>query len=134
LGIDALRAAGGGGIVNVSSTSALRERAQGGSPVYDVAKLFVLRLSMRLAFLRAENIRVNCIIPHWIAVPHILEYVASLSPQERLQRGVPERLIPLEEIAEQTYRLASDANLAGEAVIWPEGRKPELYHADHSKC
>jgi NAD(P)-dependent dehydrogenase (short-subunit alcohol dehydrogenase family) len=126
LAIDALRAAGGGGIVNVSSTSALRERAQGGSPMYDIAKLAILRLSMRLDFLKAENIRVNCIVPHWIAVPHIVDYVATLSPQQREERGVPDRLIPVDEIAEMVYRLATDDTLAGEAIIWPGGGEPVL--------
>ncbi len=134
LAIDALRASGGGGIVNISSTSALRERAQGGSPIYDIAKLAILRLTMRLEFLKAENIRVNCIVPHWIAAPHILEFVASLSPEQRKQRGVPERLIPVDEIASETYRLATDETLAGQAVIWPGGQKPELYSASHSGC
>jgi NAD(P)-dependent dehydrogenase (short-subunit alcohol dehydrogenase family) len=125
--IDAMRDSGGGGIVNVSSTSALRERAEGGSPMYDVAKLAILRLSLRLAFLRSENIRVNCIIPHWIAVPHIVEYVKGLTPQQRLERGVPGRLIPVDEIADAAYRLASDQNIAGQAIIWPDGRAPIFY-------
>jgi NAD(P)-dependent dehydrogenase (short-subunit alcohol dehydrogenase family) len=127
LAIDGLRASGGGAIVNVSSTSALRERADGGSPIYDIVKLAILRLSMRLAFLKSENIRVNCIIPHWIAVPHIVEYVSQLSPAQRRERGVPDRLIPVDEIADVVYRLATDVSLAGEAIIWPDGREPKLY-------
>ena len=127
LGIDAIRAGGGGAIVNVSSTSAFRERSQQGCPIYDVAKLAILRLSLRLQFLRTENVRVNCIIPHWIAVPSIVDYVCGLSQQERAQRRVPERLIPVNEIAEQVYRLATDTALAGQAIIWPNGGKPELY-------
>jgi NAD(P)-dependent dehydrogenase (short-subunit alcohol dehydrogenase family) len=127
LAIDALRASGGGAVVNVGSTSALREFAQGGSPIYDIAKLAILRLTMRLDFLKAENIRVNCIVPHWIAVPHIVDYVSSLSNEQRKERGVPDRLIPLDEIADETYRLATDETLAGEAVIWPNGAEPVLY-------
>jgi NAD(P)-dependent dehydrogenase (short-subunit alcohol dehydrogenase family) len=129
LGIDAVRAGGGGAIVNVSSTSAFRERSDRGCPIYDVAKLAILRLSLRMEFLKAENIRVNCIIPHWIAVPSIVDYVSALSRQERARRGVPDRLIPVNEIADQVYRLATDTALAGQAVIWPNGGKPELYHA-----
>jgi NAD(P)-dependent dehydrogenase (short-subunit alcohol dehydrogenase family) len=91
-----------------------------------VAKLAILRLSRRLAFLKSENVRVNCIVPHWIAVPHIVEYVSTLSPEERSERGVPNRLIPVEEIAEQVLRLATDTNLAGEAIIWPDGNEPRL--------
>lgn len=124
LAIETLRANGGGGIVNVSSTSALRERAEGGSPIYDIAKLAILRLTMRLDFLKVENVRVNCIVPHWIAVPHIVEYVSQLSPAERAHRGVPDRLIPVAEIAETVYRLATNEDLAGEVVAWPGGGEP----------
>jgi NAD(P)-dependent dehydrogenase (short-subunit alcohol dehydrogenase family) len=126
LGIDALRESGGGAIVNVSSTSALRERAEDQSPIYDVAKLAILRLSMRLAFLKRENIRVNCIIPHWIAVPFLIEYFSGLSAEERLKRGVPERLIPTDEIADAVFRLATNPALAGEAIGWPDGGKAML--------
>ncbi|HXW77722.1 MAG TPA: SDR family oxidoreductase, partial [Candidatus Eremiobacteraceae bacterium] len=111
-------------IVNVSSTSALPAKRDGGSPLYDVAKMAVLRLSTRLAFLKRENIRVNCIVPHWIAVPHIVQFVAGLSIDEKAKRGVPDRLIPVEEIADTVYRLATDAALAGVAMIWPDGRGP----------
>ncbi|MDP9024529.1 MAG: SDR family oxidoreductase [Candidatus Eremiobacteraeota bacterium] len=128
LGIDALRASGGGAIVNVSSTSAIPEHSDGGSPMYDIAKLAVLRLSMRLAFLRTENIRVNCIIPHWIAAPFLVDYVSNLTNDERRARNVPERLIPVDEIAREIYRLATDPELAGEAVIWLHGKEPALWH------
>jgi NAD(P)-dependent dehydrogenase (short-subunit alcohol dehydrogenase family) len=129
IGIDALRASGGGAIVNVSSTSALPRWKQSGSPVYDIAKLAVLRLSMRLAFLQNENIRVNCIVPHWIAVPFLVDYVATLSPEERSSQGVPERLIPIEEVVDAVYRLATDVTLAGEAIVWPDGGEPRLLRA-----
>jgi NAD(P)-dependent dehydrogenase (short-subunit alcohol dehydrogenase family) len=130
LAIDALRAGGGGGIVNVSSTSALPLRGSGGSPMYDVTKKAILQLSLRLGFLRDENIRVNCIVPHWIAVPHIVEYVSGLTPEQRKERGVPDRLIPVEEIADTAYRLATDTSLAGEAFVWPDGRGPILLDAE----
>lgn len=126
LAIDAFRESGGGAVVNVSSTSALLEHRQSGSPMYDVAKLAVLRLSQRLAFLREENIRVNCIVPHWIAVPEIVEYVATLSPGQRKERGVPDRLIPVDEIADAVFRLATDHTLAGEAIVWPDGNDPVI--------
>jgi NAD(P)-dependent dehydrogenase (short-subunit alcohol dehydrogenase family) len=126
LAIDAMREHGGA-IVNVSSTSALDYHRVGGSPMYDVAKSAILQFSARLAFLRQCNIRVNCIIPHWIAVPFLVEYVSGLSPQERKELRVPERLIPVDEIAAQVNRLATDITLAGEAIIWRDGTQPELF-------
>lgn len=124
LAVDILKAAGGGAIVNVSSTSALQLRRQGGSAMYDACKLAVLLLSLRLDVLAKENVRVNCIIPHWIAVPHIVEFVNGLSVQERADYGVPDRLIPVEEIAEAMYALATDPNKAGVAIVWPNGNAP----------
>ncbi|MGZ3542003.1 MAG: SDR family NAD(P)-dependent oxidoreductase [Vulcanimicrobiaceae bacterium] len=104
MGIDALRESGGGAIVNVSSTSALQHQRSGGSPIYDVAKMAILRLSTRLAFLRAQNIRVNCIVPHWIATPMLVEYVSQLTTEERTRAGVPDRLIPVDEVADVVCR------------------------------
>jgi NAD(P)-dependent dehydrogenase (short-subunit alcohol dehydrogenase family) len=124
LAIDALRTGGGGAIVNVSSTSALALKREGGSPMYDACKAAVLLLSLRLGFLGRENVRVNCIVPHWIAVPHIVEFVRGLSAEERTAYGVPDRLIPVEEIAETVYSIATDRAQAGVAVIWPNGEAP----------
>lgn len=92
--------------------------------MYDVCKAAVLLLSLRLDFLAAENIRVNCIVPHWIAVPHIVDFVNGLSETERAKYGVPDRLIPVNEIAETIYSLAVDPSKAGVAIVWPEGNAP----------
>ncbi len=127
LAIDALRNSGGGAVVNVSSTSALSLKREGGSPMYDVCKAAVLLLSLRLDFLKKENVRVNCIIPHWIAVPHIVDFVSTLSKQERADYGVPERLIPVDEIAETVYALAVDPSKAGVAMVWPDGNTPREF-------
>lgn len=121
LAIDALKASGGGAVVNVSSTSALERNREGGSPMYDVCKAAILLLSLRLDFLADQNIRINCIVPHWIAVPHLVEFVTGLSAGERAAYRVPERLIPVDEIAEAVYELAIDPTKAGVAIVWPDG-------------
>ena len=123
LAIDALRRRGGGVIVNVGSTSALAHgrTTPGGFVGYDVAKVGIMRLTTRLAGLAAtDGIRVNCIVPHWIAVPHVAQYWESLTPEERGARGVPPRLVSLEEIADGVEYLASEETLAGRLLVFRE--------------
>ena len=128
--IEALRRHGhGGAIINVSSTSALEHGRlrTGGSPGYDAAKAGILHLTTMLRFLgEAERIRVNCIVPHWIASPGPKEYYDSLSPAERDALGVPQVLVTLDEIADAVVRLASDETLAGRALVVWGGRRPAL--------
>ncbi len=123
--IDAMRRRGGGAIVNVGSTSALSHgrTTPGGWPAYDAAKAGVMRFTTRLASLRETDcIRVNCVVPHWIAVPHIQDYVDSLTEEQRTARGVPPRLIPLDEIADAVEYLVTDESLAGRLlVLWDYG-------------
>src|SRR5206468_871558 len=79
LAIDAMRKRGGGAIVSISSTSALghgREHAQ--VPAFDIAKAGLIRMTTALGRLKPENIRVNCVVPGWIASPQVQEYVDSL--------------------------------------------------------
>ena len=127
--LEAMRRTGGGAIVNVSSTSALEHGRlrPGGLPAYDAAKAGVLHLTTMLRSLaETEAIRVNCVVPHWIASPGPKEYHDSLTPAERDALGVPQELIALEEIADAVVRLATDERLAGRALILWGGRKPAL--------
>jgi NAD(P)-dependent dehydrogenase (short-subunit alcohol dehydrogenase family) len=80
-GIAALRKRGGGAIVNVSSTSALGHgKDHSPAPAYDTAKAGVLRLTTTLAGLsKTENIRVNCLVPAWIATPEVKTYWDALT-------------------------------------------------------
>lgn len=98
--IDAMRARGGGAIVNVSSTSALGfgRFHPGGSPAYDAAKAAVLHLAVGLRDLKAEGIRVNAV--------------------------VPDALIAVDDMAAAVLRLATDPALAGRAMVLWRGRAP----------
>lgn len=127
--LEAMTRTGGGAIVNVSSTSALEHGRlrRGGLPAYDAAKAGVAHLTTMLRFLgETEGVRVNCIVPHWIASPGPKEYHDSLTPAERDVLGVPQELIALEEVADAVVRLATDERLAGRAMILWGGRKPAL--------
>jgi len=122
--VDAMRRRGGGAIVNMSSTSALshgRQRPQG--VAYDVAKAGLLRLTTALASLaQTDNIRVNCLVPDWIATPEVKAYFDQLPPEQKNRDGIPAALTSLEEVTDAVVTLAVSPTLAGRAlVIWSGG-------------
>jgi len=131
--VEAMRRRGGGAIVNIGSTSALGHgRKHSPWPAYDVGKMAQIRLTTALAGLRdRENVRVNCLVPAWIASPAPKAYWESLTPEQRLERGVPETLLSLEEVAGAIVRLATDETLYGRIMVWWNGEPPRLIaHAD----
>jgi NAD(P)-dependent dehydrogenase (short-subunit alcohol dehydrogenase family) len=124
--VEAMRRRGGGAIVNIGSTSALGF-GPANSPAYDAAKAAVIRLTGGLACLREQyGIRVNCLVPHWIATPEVSAYVSGLTPQERRQRHVPDVLLSLDEIADAVVQLATDERLAGRVMICWGGQPRRL--------
>lgn len=127
--IDAMRRAGGGAIVNISSISALwhGRPTHNASPSYDLAKAGVIRLTTGLAWLGAQDgIRVNCLAPGWIAVPEVLAYWETLTPAERTERSVPSRLLETSQVADAVVRLATDESLAGRVMVWWSEDEPGL--------
>jgi NAD(P)-dependent dehydrogenase (short-subunit alcohol dehydrogenase family) len=126
--VPAMRKRNGGAIVNMGSTSAIGHgRKHSKSPGYDVAKMGLIRLTTTLAPLHAsDGIRVNCLVPAWIASPEVKSYVDSLTPQQRKEGDVPEVLIPLDEIASAVLRLATDEQLAGRLMLYFNGEQPRL--------
>ncbi len=130
LAIDAMRRHGGGAIVNISSISALwhgRKNPAPAVPAYDAAKAGVIRLTTMLAWLGPqENIRVNCLAPGWIASPPVRAFVDPLTPEQRKERGVPSRLLSLDEVADAVVRLATDESLCGRILLWWSEDEPRL--------
>ena len=128
LAIEAMRRRGGGVIVNIGSASALGHgRKHSWWPSYDAGKMAVMRLTTTLAPLRdQENIRVNCLVPSWVASPGPKEYWDSLTPEQRKERGVPETLIQLDEIADTILRLVTDESLFGRIMVWWNDEPPRL--------
>jgi NAD(P)-dependent dehydrogenase (short-subunit alcohol dehydrogenase family) len=126
--IPAMRKREGGAIVNMGSTSAIGHgRKHSNSPGYDVAKMGLIRLTTTLAPLEAsDGIRVNCLVPAWIATPEVKSYVDSLSAQQRKERGVPEVLITLDEISSAVLKLATEETLAGRILLYFNGEAPQL--------
>src|SRR5262245_20558465 len=127
--IDAMRRSGGGAIVNIASISALwhGRRTPGGFAGYDVAKAGLIRMTTRLAPLaETDSIRVNCLAPGWIATDGPRQYWESLTPEQRVERGVPGRLLTTDEIAGAVRRLADDPALAGRVLVWWSDDRPAL--------
>ena len=126
--IPAMRKRNGGAIVNMGSTSAIGHGLKHSkSPGYDVAKMGLIRLTTTLAPLHAsDGIRVNCLVPAWIASPEVKSYVDSLTPQQRKDGNVPEVLIALDEIASAVVHLATDESLAGRILLYYNGDHPRL--------
>ncbi len=123
--VAAMRKRGGGAIVHFGSTSGIRH-AFSRSPAYDVAKAGVMRLTTSLGWLKeAHGIRVNCIVPDWVATPQVVEYVDRLTSDERHAQNVPP-LTPIEEIVEGVLRLVKDESLAARALVCWSGRRPGL--------
>ena len=126
--IEAMRRRGGGAIVNFGSTSALGYGwKHSKSPVYDVVKAGVIRLTTTLAWLRErDGIRVNCLVPDWVATEEVQAYVNGLTPQQRKEGGVPDVLTTLDEIADAVVELVADERLAGRVMLWWSGQPRRL--------
>ena len=123
--IEAMRRGSGGAIVHFGSTSGLHHRPSR-APAYDVAKAGVMRLATSLGWLKeAHGIRVNCLVPDWLATPQVVEYVDGLTPEQREAQKVPP-LTPIVDIVEAVLRLATDEALFARALVWWSGRPPGL--------
>jgi NAD(P)-dependent dehydrogenase (short-subunit alcohol dehydrogenase family) len=126
--IEPMQRRGGGAIVYYGSTSAVGHGWEHSpSPAYDVAKAGVARLATTMGWLReAHAIRVNCIVPDWVATDEIRAYVEPLTLAQRREAGVPETLTTLDEIADAVVRLIADESLYGRVLVWWSGQPPGL--------
>ena len=130
--ITVMRNRGGGAIVNIGSTSAIGHgRKHSKSPAYDVAKAGLARLTTTLAWLReTDNIRINCLVPDWIAVPEVLEYWKLRSRPPNAAQDVPDVLTTLDEVADAMLELVANDALAGRIMILWSGQPRQLIAAD----
>ena len=127
--IDALRRGNGGAIVNIASISGLwrGRKSPGGVAAYDAAKAGLIGLTTALGGLaESDGIRVNCLAPGWIATPGPREYWESLTPEQRVERGVPAKLLTPAQIAAAVVLLATDRSLAGRVLAWWSDDEPRL--------
>jgi NAD(P)-dependent dehydrogenase (short-subunit alcohol dehydrogenase family) len=115
--IDIMQKNGGGAIVNMSSVSALKY-IPSNSAAYDASNSAILRMTTGLVKLKElYNIRVNALASDWIGTEEILKYINTLTPEEKVQRKVPDRPNRPEDIANAVYQLATDEKLFGRIMV-----------------
>jgi len=116
--IRALRARGGGAIVNTASTAALR--AMPTDPVYSATKVGVVRITESCSdFAASDNIRVNCVLPGPVATDMTLKHTGDgTRPARWLEPVLATRtLLTPAQIAEAVVALVEDDTKAGEQVV-----------------
>src|SRR4051794_33314532 len=114
LALAPMRRAGGGAIVNVSSTP-----AQGAepyqSPEYGAAKAGLIRFTTALR--EVDGVRVSCVVPGWVRTERAEAELAAMTPEERAAAPEP---LPLEALIDAVMALVRDEASAGRVVVLGE--------------
>lgn len=112
LALPGMRAAGGGAVVNVGSTAGVGFGPHV-SPEYSAAKAALIRLTTTLTPLHASHgVRVNCVVPDWVATPRGLREREALPPADR-----GPAMVPLETVTDAVVRFVTDETLAGRVLL-----------------
>jgi NAD(P)-dependent dehydrogenase (short-subunit alcohol dehydrogenase family) len=123
LALDAMRARGGGAVVNIASSAGVEWDAYY-SPEYGAAKAGLVRFTTTLAGLRESmGVRVNCVVPHWIGLDRAKAELAAMSPA---QRAAAPPFVDPAAIADKVAELACDETLAGAVVEMRGGEEPRF--------
>ena len=121
LALPAMQASGGGAVVNIASTAGLGFDPHV-SPEYSAAKAALIRLTSTLAPLHGSHgVRVNCVVPDWLATPRGRREQAALPPAER-----GSALVPLEALIDAVLRFIEDDTLAGRALLLDRDTEPRF--------
>jgi NAD(P)-dependent dehydrogenase (short-subunit alcohol dehydrogenase family) len=119
LALEPMRAAGGGVVVNIASSAGSADDAYA-SPEYGAAKAGLIRFTTSLADLKERmNVRVNCIVPHWIATDRAHGELEQMTASERAAAGP---LVPMADVAAAVIAFVHDDDLAGRVVELRGGR------------
>jgi NAD(P)-dependent dehydrogenase (short-subunit alcohol dehydrogenase family) len=114
LALAPMRAGGGGVVVNIASTAGLGF-APYQSPEYGAAKAGLIRFTASLAQLRERmNVRVNCVVPDWIATERAHDELARMTSDERAAAPRP---VAMEEIADAVAEFVRNEELAGRVMV-----------------
>src|SRR5437660_1053502 len=119
--LPSMRLRGGGAVVNIASVAGLGTMRS--TPIeYAVAKAGLIRLTAVLGPLAArDGVRVNCVVPDWIATPETTAYAASLDAVGRAEVHMPDQMTPPEQIAGEVVRFVKDDSLIGRVLVcWCE--------------
>jgi NAD(P)-dependent dehydrogenase (short-subunit alcohol dehydrogenase family) len=120
--LPALRAAGGGAIVNLASTAGLRARAN--LAAYAAAKGGIVAFSRQLALdVAADGVRVNVVAPGSVRTP----LTAPVFGEHGRPRSILERVAEPEEIAATVcFLLSDDSSFYTGALFAPDGGQTAL--------
>jgi NAD(P)-dependent dehydrogenase (short-subunit alcohol dehydrogenase family) len=90
---------------------------------YAAAKAGLVRLTVTLGPpAAADGVRVNCVVPDWIATPATSAMLAAMTAEARAAAHVPDELTPPERIAGAVERFVRDDTLAGRVLVcWCDG-------------
>ncbi|MET9272197.1 SDR family NAD(P)-dependent oxidoreductase [Kribbella sp. NPDC003557] len=116
LAIPGMRAAGGGAVVNIGSTAGVGSGSHV-SPEYSAAKAALIRFTTTLRDL--DGVRVNCVVPDWVATPRGIRERAALPPAER-----GPALVPLEAVTDAVVGFLTDESLTGRVVLLEREAEP----------
>jgi NAD(P)-dependent dehydrogenase (short-subunit alcohol dehydrogenase family) len=129
--VPALERRGGGAIVNIASSAGLGFVPYEGAPEYAAAKAGVIRLTACLASLAERGIRVNCVCPHTVATPGVLETIADLNARElELPKALRDRPLELDEVVAAVLEFVRHDEHAGRVVVLRGGEPPRMLPAD----
>lgn len=134
-GIRAMRARGGGAVVNISSMAGVGFAPDNDWPDYAAAKAAVMRLTATLAPLSERvNVRVNCICPGWVATERVRDYTWRLTEDELRAADVPaggaEAMLQAADIGDAVLHFVRDESLAGRIMLYYEPGKKRLVPPD----
>jgi NAD(P)-dependent dehydrogenase (short-subunit alcohol dehydrogenase family) len=118
LALEPMRASGGGVVVNIASVAGLGHEPYR-SPEYAAAKAGLIRFTTAAGEL-APGVRMNCVVPGWIATDRAAAELAAMTPQERAAVPIP---VPMHEVADAVVGLVRDDGAAGRVVETPDRRR-----------
>jgi NAD(P)-dependent dehydrogenase (short-subunit alcohol dehydrogenase family) len=123
LALEPMRRAGGGAVINLGSTAGLGYGPHV-SPEYSAAKAALIRFTCTLAPLKeSHNVRVNCVVPDWVATERAEQELAELTAAER---AATPALIPLETLTDAVVTFIESDDLAGRVMLLARERPPAL--------
>jgi NAD(P)-dependent dehydrogenase (short-subunit alcohol dehydrogenase family) len=129
LALGGMRTNGGGAVVNISSTGGLGYRPYQ-SPEYGASKAGLIRFTASLSSLHERmGVRVNCVVPDWIATERAQIELGGLTTRERADLPTP---VPMQDVAGAVVRFVRDDTLAGRVMVLLGDNPPRLIDAERA--
>ncbi|MFF0341208.1 SDR family NAD(P)-dependent oxidoreductase [Kribbella sp. NPDC004875] len=119
LALSGMSAAGEGAVVNVGSTAGLGYGPHV-SPEYSAAKAALIRFTTTVTPPH-NGIRVNCVVPDWVATPRGIREREALAPADR-----GPALVPLDTVTDAVVRFVEDDTLSGRVMLLNRAEPPRL--------